>query len=294
MVIHFFRERIKERIDFSDVIDVFFGELENCEITSDDDQVDISITEPTFDFKYHFYITKRTRVTNIIKLNPSFVNTNILVDIPVLLPKFLVRKILKIVGDLCKKFELAIYHDMINDIQPFSMLDLLTNMDKETYMYIENHPGKYHYLDQRTLTTACTFLQVIPEIAESLVVDTVISPYDVLYDKEEDKVVLAMTWQAGQPTVFPPLLNYIFIEEEGNLLSVIPAEGFFKYTRRLMHEIVKNKKFDYQLDMDLYYLNEKNAIKAKKLVRKMRKKYLVMRNRFNELKITEILEKNGD
>ena len=116
MVLHFFRERIKERIDFSDVIDVFFGELENCEITSDDDQVDIQITEPTFDFKYHFYITKRTRVTNIIKLNPSFVNTNILIEIPVLLPKFLVRKILKIVGDLCKRFELSVYHDMISDI----------------------------------------------------------------------------------------------------------------------------------------------------------------------------------
>ena len=293
MVLHFFRERVKDRIDFSDVIDVFFGELENCEITSDDDQVDIQITEPTFDFKYHFYITKRTRVTNIIKLNPSFVNTNILIEIPVLLPKFLVRKILKIVGDLCKRFELSIYHDMISDIQPFSMLDLLTHIDKETYIYKEQHPGKYYYLDQRTLTTACTYLQVIPEIAESLVVDTVISPYDVLYDKETDKVVLSMSWQAGQPTVFPPLLDYVFVEEEGNLLSVIPAETFFKYTRRLMHEIVKNKHFDYQLDMDLCYLNEKNALKAKKLIRKMRR-HVVLRNRFNELKITDILEKTGE
>ena len=43
MVLHFFRERVKDRIDFSDVIDVFFGELENCEITSDDDQVDIQL-----------------------------------------------------------------------------------------------------------------------------------------------------------------------------------------------------------------------------------------------------------
>lgn len=293
MVLHFFRERIKERIDFSDVLDVFFGEIDNCEITSDDDQVDIEITEPCFDFKYHFYITKRTRVTNIIKLNPSFVNTNILIEIPVLLPKFLVRKILKIVGDLCRRFELSIYHDLIEDIAPFSMLDLLSYIDKETYLYKESHPQKYYYLDQRTLTTACTYLQVIPEIAESMVVDTVMSPYDVLYDKEDDKVCLSVSWQAGQPTVFPPLLDYVFVEEEGNLLSVIPADTFFKYTRRLMHEVLKNKKYDYELDMELYYLNEKNAVKAKKLIRKMRK-HVVLRNRFNTLKITDILEKTGD
>ena len=54
MIIHFFRERIKERINYSEVIDEFFSDLPNCIITSDNDQVDIELSEPSFDFKYHF------------------------------------------------------------------------------------------------------------------------------------------------------------------------------------------------------------------------------------------------
>ena len=290
MIIHFFRERIKERINYSEVIDEFFSDLPNCIITSDNDQVDIEISEPSFDFKYHFYITKRTRVKSMFKLSPDYVNTNILIEIPVLLSKFLVRKMLKVAYDLSKRFDLYVYHEKISDIAEFKMLDLLAYIDKETSDYMLSNPKKYYYMDQKTLTRACTYLQAMKQISESMKVDTVMSPYDVLYDKETDRVVLSMVWQAGQPTVFPPLLNYVYVEEEGNLLSVIPAETFFKYTKRLMHEIARNCIYEFDLDMDLHYLNEKNAAKAKKLIKKMRKS-VVGTNRFTTLKITDILEK---
>ena len=57
-----------------------------------------------------------------------------------------------------------------------------------------------------------------------------------------------------------------------------------------MHEIARNCIYEFDLDMDLHYLNEKNAAKAKKLIKKMRKS-VVGTNRFTTLKITDILEK---
>lgn len=290
MIIHFFRERIKERIDYSELLDNYFCEFTNCNITSDNDAVDIEISEPSFDFSYHFFITKRTRVHSMYKLSPDYVNTNILIEIPAVLPKFLIRKILKVVGDLSKKFDLYVYHEGVKDITNFVMLDLLAFLDKERMDYVETHPNTYYYMDQDTLNQACTYLQIMPEISEEMVVDAMICPYDVLFDKEENKVVLSMVWQVGAPTIFPPLLDYVYVEEEGNLLSVIPANIFFKYTQKLMHEVAKSKNVNYGLDMNLFYLNDKNALKAKKLVRKMRKA-VVGTSRFMNLKITDILEK---
>ena len=290
MVIHFFRERIKERINWSDVLDVFFSQIPNCNITSDDEQVDIAISEPSFDFVYHFYITKRSRVNSIYKLSPEYVNTNIFLEIPKLIPTFLVRKMLRVAADLAKRFELFVYHEHVQDITNFVMLDLLAYIGKETNEYVNNNPDTYYYMDQRTLSTACTYLQIMSDISDSLKVDAVLSPYDIRYDKEQGKVVLTMVWQAGEPTVFPPLLDFIYIEEDGNLVTVVPADIFYKYTRRLMHEISREKNYDYELDMELLYLKDRYAVKAKKLIKKMRKT-VVSTNRFNTLKITDILEK---
>ena len=167
MIIHFFRERIKERINYSEVID-FFSDLPNCIITSDNDQVDIELSEPSFDFKYHFYITKRTRVKSMFKLSPEYVNTNILIEIPVLLSKFLVRKMLKVAYELSKRFDLYVYHEKISDITEFKMLDLLAYIDKETSDYMISNK-----------------------------VDTVMSPYDVLYDKETDEVGDELATESG-------------------------------------------------------------------------------------------------
>lgn len=290
MIIHFFRERIKERIDYSELLDGYFNNFSNANISSDNDAVDIEIVEENFDFSYHFFITKRARVHSMYKLSPDYVNTNILIEISAVLPKFLIRKILKVVGDLCKQFDLFVYHEGIKDITNFVMLDLLSFLDRERVSYIESHPGIYYYMPQETLNSACTYLQIMPEISKSMNVDAMICPYDVLFDKEENKVALSITWQVGAPTIFPPLLDYIYVEEEGNLLSVIPANIFFKYAQKLMHEIAKSKNMDYEIDMNLLYLNEKNALRAKKLVRKMRKS-VVNTSRFMNLKITDILEK---
>ncbi len=290
MIIHFFRKRISERLDYAELLDEYFCSVPNCTITSNDDMVDIAILEPSFDFTYHYFITNRTRVINMYRLNPDYVNTNILIDIPAVLPKFLIRRMLQSVDELCKRFDLFIYHDYVKDITDFNMFDLLAVLARELHDYVANNQGPYYYMEQEKLMTACSYLHIMKDISEVMTVDAMILPYDVLYDKETKEVVLSITWQVGAPTVFPPVLDYVYVEEEGNLLSVIPAEVFFKYSKKLMHEIAKDKSIDYEVDMDLFYLNEKNALKAKKQVKKMRKSMLST-GRFTALKIIDVLEK---
>lgn len=290
MIIHFFKKRISECLSYTELLDEYFCSIPNCTMTSNEALVDISIVEPSFDFTYHYFVTNRTRVVNMYRLSSDYINTNILIEIPPLLPNFLIRRMLTSVSDLCKRFDLYIYHDYVKDVTEFDMLDLLSVIAREQHDYIINNPKKYYFMEREKLMTACSYLHIMKDISEVMTVDAMILPYDVLYDKENEKVALSVTWQVGSPTVFPPVLDYVYVEEEGNLLSVIPADIFFKYSKKLMHEIAKDKTINYEVDMDLFYLNEKNALRAKKQVKKMRKSMLST-SQFMAIKIIDVLEK---
>ena len=73
------------------------------------------------------------------RLNSQFVNINLLVEIPPILPQYLIKVILMQMADLCDKFNLSIYHDAIDNIAEFNMYELLGTLIKERDNYLDNH-----------------------------------------------------------------------------------------------------------------------------------------------------------
>ena len=67
-------------------------------------------------------------------------------------------------------------------------------------------------------------------------------------------------------------------------MILVPVEVFYKYVERFMYEIKESS-----IDFKLLYLNEKMALKAKKLIKKMRKAIVSFSN-FDEIKITDLIE----
>ena len=104
MIIHFFRERSKPRMDFYQLIDGYFDNLENCVIKSNDDEVELKMNMSNFDFEYHFLITKRSRVSSLYRLNLEYSNINLLCEIPSVLPQYISRLIFKQINEICEKF----------------------------------------------------------------------------------------------------------------------------------------------------------------------------------------------
>ena len=72
MVIHFFRNRNEERINFFELVDNYFGTMENCKIAANDEVVEMNFEYPEFNFSYQYLITKRTRVSSMYRLNSQF------------------------------------------------------------------------------------------------------------------------------------------------------------------------------------------------------------------------------
>lgn len=285
MVIYFFKERSRELIDFYELIDGYFDKLENTTITNDDNELVINIDIPNFSCSYRYLITKRSRVTSMYRLNPNYMNTFMVCEIPDTIPQFLIRWVLKQVEELCTRFGFAIYHDLLENIRPFNMFEMITLLTKERNTYLlNNREIKVYPVEQDMLNEICTYQSLLNDLSTIVKSDIVPSPYIVMKDSS-DNVYFSVSWQVGLPTTFPPHLNFIHIEEEENLVSLVPASIFYKYAEKYMYEVK-----DASLGIKIKYLNEKNSNKCKKFIRKMRKSFISSYS-YEEIKLKKLIEK---
>lgn len=288
MVIHFFRNRSEERIDFFELVDNYFGTMDNCHISSTDEVVELKLDYPEFNFSYQYLITKRTRVSSMYRLNSQFVNINLLVEIPPILPQYLIKVILVNMADLCNKFNLSIYYDTIDNITEFNMYDLLATLIKERDNYLLNHSEiKKYYISSDKLNQIFKYqskLDVLPSLIKA---DVLAAPYMPMVNELSGNIEFSINYPVGQPFIFPQHLTYVQLEEEENLISLIKADVFFKYTEKFMYEVK-----DSTCDVKLLFVNEKNSLKIKKMLRKLRK-FMISSNNFKPIEMTELIEEGG-
>lgn len=285
MILHFFKNRAKDRIDFSALIDDYFDKIENSKIESTDEELRITINLPRFSCSYYFLITKRSRVSSIYKLNSEYVNINLLCEIPELLPRYVMRVILKQIEELCVKFELAVYHDQIDNIKEFKLFEILQLLIKDRSRYLQENENLVVYpVPEHILNQICLYQMISDRLPTYVSNDLVPCNYINLIDRTTKQVEFAINWKVEQPIVFPPQLSYIQVEEEENLIALIPADIFFKYATRFTYEIK-----DKTVDLKMMYLDEKGCHKVKKLLRKMRK-HIVSISNFEVISLTNLIE----
>lgn len=285
MTLYFFKNRSKERVDFFKLIDEYFDKLEHTTINSNDDEVSIVIDLPHFGCTYRYLITKRSRVTSFYRLNSNYVNTFLLCEIPDVVPQFVFRQILKQIEELCSKFEFAIYHEKIDDIREFNMFEMIAILTKERAKYLSENPDIVKYpIDQDLLNEICTYQSLLGEITNIVKDDIVAGPYIVLKD-HANHIYFSINWSVGLPTTFPPHLDFVQIEEEENLVNLVPIQVFYKYVEKYMYEIK-----DGSIDIKIRYLNEAGSIKARKWIKKMRRSVLSTYN-YEPIKMIDLIEK---
>ena len=141
--INFFRSRKFERIDYADIILYFEKELKS-KVSYSEEDVKFTYNDLVFDVDYNFYITKRSRVTNVSYINPEYVNIRFLVEIPVVLPEQASRQLLFIIDSICQRFDLGILYDGIKDVESFDMIKLMNFLRVSREEFIK-HNVEFEY-----------------------------------------------------------------------------------------------------------------------------------------------------
>ena len=78
--IHFFRDSSLDKLDFAKVLE-FFDEYPNFKVYYTEDEVQIDYRDDDFKFSYRYLITKKSRVNQIYKLNPKYLNVNFYLEL---------------------------------------------------------------------------------------------------------------------------------------------------------------------------------------------------------------------
>ena len=228
--IHFFRNNTLDKLDFGKVLE-FFDELPNFEIYYTANDVEIVYTDKEFQFSYSYLITKVSQVRQIYKLNPAFVNVNFLLQLPILVPEYVVKEILTVTQRLCKLFELEVFNDAFEDVKPFNLMDIIMLFKAARRAYIEENglEGKILF-DTDKLNSICKYQRSIDNICEWYHHEVQVDYCEPVIDRKTGEYGICCVWNIGIPTVFPPYFDYVKIKDEDDQEFMVRRKDFF-FTR---------------------------------------------------------------
>ena len=280
--IHFFRDSSLEKLDFSKVLE-FFDNYPNFKTYYTDDEVQIDYRDDDFKFSYRYLITKKSRVNNIYKLNPSYLNVNFYLELPVLIPSFLVKEILTITQKICKLFDLEIYNDSFNDVQPFNLADVVVLFEDSRKQTIEDYGMQDKLPFQKDkLDEVCRYQRSVESLREYYHNEVEVNVVEPILDKITNEYGISTTWTVGTPMVFPPHLSYVYIKDEQNLPFLVRGADFFSIVGKYLIEIVNFLP-------DMYILKAKQAKSARKTLNKLRKVAIIDQN-FKSIRLSNLLD----
>jgi hypothetical protein len=280
--IHFFRNSSLDKLDFSKVLE-FFDNYPNFKIFYTDDEVQIDYRDDDFKFSYRYLITKKSKVNQIYKLNPGFLNVNFLLELPVLIPSFLVKEILSITQKICKLFDLEIYHDTFNDVQPFNLADVFVLFeDMRQKMIAEYGIQDKLSFPKEKLDEICRYQRSVESLRDFYHNEVEVNLVEPILDKVTNEYGIAITWNVGVATVFPPHLSYIYIKEEQNIPFLVRRDDFISIMNKYLIEIVNFLP-------DMFILKGKHAKSSKKMLNKLRKVAIIDQN-FKTIRLTNFID----
>ena len=280
--IHFFRKSNLEKLDFAKVLE-FFENLPNFKIYYTDDEVQIDYRDDDFKFSYRYLITKKSRVSQIYKLSPQFLNINFLLELPVLIPSFLVKEILTITQKVCKLFDLHIYNSAFEDVQPFNLADVVVLFEESRRQMIEEYgmQDKLPY-EKEKLDVICRYQRSIESLRDFYHNEFEVNLVELLVNSDAQEYGVSFTWNAGKPTVFPPHLDYVYIKEEQNLPFLIRRNDFYGIMNKYLIEIVNFLP-------DMYILKAKQAKSSRKALGRLRRVAIADDN-FKSVRLANLID----
>ncbi|HHX79180.1 MAG TPA: hypothetical protein GX695_05465 [Acholeplasmataceae bacterium] len=280
--LHFFRNNELEKLDYSKVFE-FFDNYPAFTIFYGEDDVQIICSDDDFKFTYRYLVTKKSRVKDIYKLDPTYSNVNFMLELPVMIPNFLAKEILNITLKICKTFNLAIYHDSFKDVKDFNSVDVLMLFEKMRNQYINEFglTGKIKYPTQK-LSEICKYQRSIDSLKEMYHNQIDVLPITPIQDKKTNEFGISVIFHIGHPTIFPPNLDFVYIHDELNNIFLVKRVDFYSIIGKYLIEI------DSVLP-DMYILKKKQAKSSRKIINKLRKE-AIEDNNFTNIRICDLID----
>ncbi len=141
----FFKENTR-KYDVQELVE-FLLEDECMSIAEHEDKLSLNYSNNLVKLDYNLHFTKASRVPDIARLNPKYLDLDFYVEFDVLLPMFKVDLIINLVEKICNRFGFSIYHVWFEDVTNFRRNIIQASYDKVRMSYKEQFSHEYQPLN---------------------------------------------------------------------------------------------------------------------------------------------------
>lgn len=260
---YFFKEHTR-LYDKADIL-AFFQGIPEFRLQMNEKEYHLIYVNTILDFTAKFIIAEKSVVPNIQKLNPSYYDINIRLEIPLLLPTYKANLLFTVCQELCQKFKFFIYNELFEDISPFrrNMLVQAFNEVKKAYkLKYEEEFLEYRKAPAAVLENVYDYIVHKNTILEKYKSERV-NALDYLYLglKGDRNVLFAVRYDGFAPFIMPPHVDYIIYYDRE--VRYIKASELFAKCGKMLKAADTNV-------FGVTYVTLKDMAKLRKILKKAR------------------------
>ncbi len=266
----FFKENSRS-YDVEELMNLILSDS-NFSMRNSADKVTLVYSNRIVKLDYTLNFTKSSRVPDIARVSPKYLDLDFYVEFDVLLPMYKLNLIINTVEKICKAFGFSIYHVWFEDVTPFRRNIIQASYDKVRVSYKEQFPMEYqplNYVHKDKLEGYYRY--TLEGKATSEYYNNKYYFLDLYFAKNLNinTVKLVTELKLETSTIIPPFVDIIVIEKDGK-------KDYYDYNEFLPLISKFTKEFPGFVGNAMMF-DEKSVKKINKIVSKMKLKPLTDR-----------------
>jgi hypothetical protein len=221
--LHFFEKYNVQQSKSNKSVGDMLNRIEGCEMSKVDNNTTVfTYTFEKFDYCVYFKFTDRSALDNISAINPEFKDLKFHIEFDMFCPNFIASKIFEFCKYICQNFNYYIYCDYLPNVSSCDENNLIQLFKRAKKVFGDKYPSmraKYYYVPEDTLSKVFDYLMQVDNIKGTYGYQTVVQDPVVLID-EKKEVFFAANYDYYHVNVFPPCVDYLIYEKEGDVLSI--------------------------------------------------------------------------
>lgn len=262
----------------------FFNYCPFISVDTNNDEVEVKYYNPSIDLEASFHLTQVSKVPDIHRLDPRFLDLDIYLSIDPMMPIYKLNVILDLVSDLCQKFELFIYNILFDNVSEYRKSLIYDSYVHFRNVYRNKYPMEYtslNYVDKARVDDIFKYLFERKDLETYYYAENLYFPVSrFVKGLNTGNIYNVVDFVEDKFFVFPPKCDLVFFKNNDSVQAI--------YFDELMGEI---EKYCYDLPGFIHntkVLDKAGMKKIKKIINKT--KFSPVNELFTNLDLGTIID----
>lgn len=276
----------KENNRYLDIEELFryFNYCPYITVDTSKEDVEVVYYNKAIELKASFHLTKVSKVPDIYRLSPKFLDLDIYLSADPMMPMFKFNVLVDFVSDLCKKFDFSVYNILFEDVSIFRKELVLKSYELMRSAYNEKFPMEYtslNYVPKEKVNDIFKYLYERKDLETYCHGDDLYFPVPYFVKSNSTgQVYLASDLEEDKLYVFPPQCDLLFYRNNDKFEII--------YADELLSVV---EKYTYDLPgfiHDTKVLDKTGARKLRKII--SRTKFSEINDSFSNIDLETIID----